>query len=61
VPVNTGEKPVLLINNLVASGLTVIVDGVQVPFAEYIAPRHRAKGPFLFYIPAQRVLTLANG
>ena len=43
------------------AGSAIVVDGKRVPFAGYVAPRHRAKGPFLFYIPAQRVLTLANG
>ncbi|MBN1505632.1 MAG: AAA family ATPase [Sedimentisphaerales bacterium] len=39
----------------------VRVNGKEVKFAEYVTPRHRVTASYLFYIPAQRVLTLANG
>jgi hypothetical protein len=43
------------------SGSSVRVNGEKVEFVEYVTPRNRVKKPCLFYIPAQRVLTLANG
>lgn len=43
------------------SGPAVCVDGKDALLADYVHPRNRSKKTHLFYIPAQRVLTLANG
>lgn len=43
------------------SGSSVTIDGKEADFVEYVTRRHRSTEPQLFYIPAQRVLTLANG
>lgn len=42
-------------------GSAVSVDGQPADMADWVAPRHRSRKPTVFYIPAQRVLTLANG
>lgn len=43
------------------SSSSVRIDGDTVHFVNYVTRRNRVKQPYLFYIPAQRVLTLANG
>ena len=40
---------------------TLRVNGAHEPIADFVSPRNRAKTNHVFYIPAQRVLTLANG
>ena len=44
-----------------AEGSAVEVDGQPVDVAKWVAPRRRATKATAFYIPAQRVLSLANG
>jgi len=44
-----------------AEGSAVEVDGQPVDLAKWVAPRRRASKATAFYIPAQRVLSLANG
>jgi len=44
-----------------AEGSAVEVDGQPVDVAKWVAPRRRASKATAFYIPAQRVLSLANG
>ena len=39
----------------------ISIDGQPVQIADLVAPRHRTVKPAVFYIPAQRVLSLANG
>lgn len=43
------------------AGSSLSVGGEAARFADYVSPRHRTKTNHLFYIPAQRVLTLSNG
>lgn len=42
-------------------GSKITVDGQLQDAAELATPRHRSLKPTVFYIPAQRVLSLANG
>lgn len=42
-------------------GSAVSVDGHPADVAGWVAPRHRSRKATVFYIPAQRVLSLANG
>ncbi len=42
-------------------GSAVSVNGHAADVAEWVAPRHRFRKATVFYIPAQRVLSLANG
>lgn len=42
-------------------GSALTVDGQAIDASELARPRHRTKKTSLFYIPAQRVLSLANG
>lgn len=49
------------VSSLLESSSRLTINGQQEDLGELVKPRHRIRKSSLFYIPAQRVLSLANG